>query len=329
MDLYGETSLQDAEDHELFAKCNKELDRRIKEYDLSHQSTHPEGAFQADLIHFKALVREKGGHQAGPSVSGLCSTDLVASLPLITFHPPRYDRSLRKKIIFDQIPKTGGSSLQTVLYEDARRTSYFGKNCKHLDCDYDMNNRNEILYGHMEFDQIHGLCGDRCVYTTLIREPKALFLSSWRYSKYILKTRPTDASVSEYILNQKYTQRTQFNILSSEILLAQLDINSRTDRTIALQAISDNFLVIGILEHWKETLLLFNYHFPWIRRTDKKKETKKKDSKKYENTTLDTLNPEALEKLDEIFREKYEYEFYDVMTARFQHHLASVCADQR
>ena len=184
----------------------------------------------------------------------------------------------------------------------------------------------------MDFDQISGLCGDRCVYTTMIREPMALAMSLWRYSKYYTHTRPLDASISEYVLGlhegRRYTGFAQFGKLSSKRFLDKLDLHDTNDRALAFQTVSDTFLIIGVMEQWEETILLFSYHFPWI--LPSKREVSaavSKPSKSFENEALDTLTPEAQDALDTIIRKRYDYEFYDLMVARLEHHLAAVCAD--
>ena len=178
-----------------------------------------------------------------------------------------------KKLIYVHIPKTGGSTLQSILIRQYGKNHFFRINRRNTLADFlevDKTNIN-LLVGHFPFDyHKHFNESNNIQYLSLIREPVSRLISNY----YHILSRPNNPhhqalteqtnNIKEFVeqdINKK-TENCYVRFFSNNI---DTPHNSCTKQMLekAKKNIEQYFPIVGITEMYDESLIMMKNHYQW------------------------------------------------------------------
>jgi len=185
-------------------------------------------------------------------------------------------KSNTDKLLFIHIPKTGGSTLQSILDRNYNRNEVFNvqNNRKALEfgnLSIEERQAKMVIKGHMAFGHHSFFPQENNVsYITMLREPIKRLISNYYF---ILKQKnhhthqklvDNDYSLKNYVESGiiANTENAQVRLLSNNI-----DAAHGSCTTVMLDEAKKNleahFSVIGINEYFDESILLMQEHYQW------------------------------------------------------------------
>lgn len=183
-------------------------------------------------------------------------------------------------VFFVHLPKTGGTTTRRILdrqYRDFPRYEIGDDITGDIRAfriqDWTVENKPALVQGHMSFG-LHEYVPGTSVYLTLLREPIGRALSDYHY----VTSTPThpiykhvkNLSLVEYFQSGITGQLSngQIRLLSGNCLTNDVGVPSKrqmeqTDLELAVQNLAREFIAIGLLERFDESLLLFRRRLNW------------------------------------------------------------------
>lgn len=237
--------------------------------------------------------------------------------------------TIQPLIIFLHIPKTAGTTLGHILNRHYQyRDMYFisptvnpgdgSQTLKQIRQDEfsqlppSVKSQTKLLQGHIAYG-LHSYFTSRPpVYFTILRNPIELAISFYYYVRrspehklYALANQPS-MTIEKYL--QQHISYTMNNIQTRFISGVWTDIPhgecTRDHLEQAKQNLRDNIEVIGLTEHFDETLLLLKHRFGWSNLHYKRKNvTRQRPTKK----TISATDLQAIKKANALDLELYEY----------------------
>jgi hypothetical protein len=225
------------------------------------------------------------------------------------------------------IEHTGGMTMKDVLHRQYPRGGFYnakrGKPFQHfIDSSPEQRGAYRAMIGHVYYG-VHTLIPRPSVYHTWLRHPVERLLSTYHYFGRKPKAGLHQAYVSgelrfeEFIEMPWYTHVQLSRIVgvpSEQFTRLKVDNISPDSVEIAKQNLSDAFGVVGLTEHYDETLLLLAKALGWkqppyyIRRNSHSKTNK-----------ADHIAPHLRHRIEQLAAP--EIELYTWVHDRFQHHL--------
>lgn len=228
-------------------------------------------------------------------------------------------------IIFLHIPKTAGSSLRTIVYRQYSNETVF----QFYDpLDNHRKSRDELverlktgkpplrlIIGHMGFG-IHKYLDGPFSYFTMLRDPIERTISTYyyirHYSSHPLNAQARCQSLDEFVGSYETIDNNMTRFLSQVKLQSQLSQQqiippgqcTREMLDCAKQNLKQYFKVVGLVERFDESLLLFKQAFGWHNIFYKKMNVNKKRLQR-QNIPAATLH--KIERANELDLELYQY----------------------
>lgn len=189
-----------------------------------------------------------------------------------------------KKLIFLHIPKSAGSTIQTIFKRQYRRNAFFVPG-KHPDLDVikeKLASKNDLrlCFGHMDFG-MHDVVGQDYKYATIIRDPIERVISQYYYVKrqpehhlYNHAFRDNNFSLAEYVENGLSTELNNGQV---RILVGaggfHKNVHTKYDIPFgkcepwmldeAKLNIEKHFVFFGLQEYFDESLVLMKKELGW------------------------------------------------------------------
>lgn len=225
---------------------------------------------------------------------------------------------MKTQYIFLHIYKTGGQTLRNVISRQYKKSNYFdiGKNSLEDFTALDSSEKAavEMMFGHTKYgiDRLYGNDTPK-KYITMVREPVSRIISLFKYVNQSInldlhKLMPEEerADLRSFVLNiDKYSPYHGNNGMCKTIvgmpkdfpkgnLWDDLIVNELTqcDNIFieATQRIESNFITVGVLEYFDESLILFKKLLNWkIPLFYVKKNATNKGVEKYDSATIDLI----------------------------------------
>lgn len=212
--------------------------------------------------------------------------------------------------IFIHISKTAGTSLKNVLYSNYEpediHESYDPK-LWHPDIQEELNGFHwKLILGHIRYGYHENIQGDS-QYFTIMRNPIERCYSHYRHfyrspidwHKELLLKHPTAFSFSEADIAYNLQTRIISGVHDIEVFKA----NEKAYLELAKKNL-DQFVCVGLSERFDESLILFKNRLKWKRIYYSSTNI---DTTKRKNTPLTTAEIKALQAVNQLDLELYEY----------------------
>lgn len=213
------------------------------------------------------------------------------------------------------MPKTGGTTLKNIIKKNVPPRLNFDLYEDHLEREEKLkaiaNQPIACIQGHFPYG-VHDFLTKPCVYITMLREPAERIVSEYYFicsnTKHRLHHQVKNMTLEQY-QNQPNNMNLQTRFLSGQLgsPLTEQDLQQ------AKKNIKLHFPIVGITEHFNESLFLLKQNFGWTQTAyTKQNKTKKKPSiSKIPKKTIDMIY--ANNSLDQ--------QLYDFAKQRLQHQL--------
>ncbi|MFT5260296.1 MAG: hypothetical protein ACI810_002047 [Gammaproteobacteria bacterium] len=186
----------------------------------------------------------------------------------------------RQHLIFLHLPKAGGSTLRTILNREyGVKASHIISERMHQDfkdleqLDEQHKQKIKLLIGHMGFG-VHAYLPGPCKYISMLRDPIERVVSEYRYiqvnQKHVHHEKVKNLSLMEFLSSGLTTQVSngQTRLLSGMHDNNPVGIQcarpvTQLDFDEAVKNIEAWFPVLGLVDKYEETLLLWKKAFGW------------------------------------------------------------------
>jgi len=233
---------------------------------------------------------------------------------------------MQQKIIFLHIPKTAGTSMNTIIWNQYKSSTIFHVNS--ISHGKDMINKlvqtkdsTNVVVGHYSFG-LHNYLDTNAKYITLLRNPIDRVISIYYYIKRDTKNKDykkivgENISLKEFILNDEYfTQvyNSQTKLIAGVAICALKEKITEQTFITAKENLDKYFLVAGLTERFDETILMMKKELNWSYPVFVKQNITKKSDKK-------AVITEELKQLI-IERNEYDIKLYNYVTEKFNERI--------
>ena len=223
---------------------------------------------------------------------------------------------MNDKLIFQHLPKCGGSTFRRIIYRMYQSKNTFSINVINdvklntedfINLSLEKRDQVHLLHGHMKFGLHKHMTGNP-KYITFLRKPEERIVS---YYEFVLRS-PTHRLYKQ-IINDKMslydfvTKINQGDVNNGQIMfISGIEDTEELMLEKALENIETHFSFVGTVEKFNESLILlkrkYNWPIPYYRVLNKTKNRKPMES--IDNKTLEAIN--NLNKGDTILYNKID-----------------------
>jgi Sulfotransferase family len=222
-------------------------------------------------------------------------------------------------LIFLHIPKTGGTTLNSIFRKQFMRDKLFdhdnyqNKRMKLEDLTEEEKKQIQAIAGHY-FYGIHHLFNKRATYFTMLRDPIDRVISSY----YYLRNTPGFERIKRMTLEQFVLSEPQAHNLQTKMISGDIGKNPSIQKAMKhLQT----FSIVGVTERFNETLYLLQKEFRWIDTEYKKINITKR------RPAVTDLDPSLIQLIKE--NNKLDIQLYEYSKKLLNKRLQALSAEER
>ncbi|MBU8879974.1 sulfotransferase family protein [Bacillus sp. FJAT-29790] len=216
-----------------------------------------------------------------------------------------------KLVIFMHIPKTGGTTLESILkkqYQEfelvhTRRLGFWGAKAPEINFPKDKIQKLQCIRGHFPFG-IHEQFPKAFTYCTLLRDPVERLISLYYF--LLIDKRNKMYRKAKNLSIKQFMESDRFKIQTVNMQTRQVSGGGVPDLDLAKENLKNYFSVVGITEMYNESLFLMSQELGW----SKLDSFYKKDNVTPNRLTKDQLSEDVIniiKKNNELDMELYNF----------------------